>query len=68
MPATEVTPSLKRDLTLLQMRDVLDPKRHYRASAKKLPKYFQVVSVSKMFIEFRWVPLLNPQQSISAPG
>ena len=42
MPATELTTTLKRDLTLLQMRDVLDPKRHYRASAKTLPKYFQV--------------------------
>jgi hypothetical protein len=42
MPATEITPSLKQDLTLLQMRNVLDPKRHYRASAKALPKYFQV--------------------------
>jgi hypothetical protein len=43
MPATEITPQLKQDLTLLQMRDVLDPKRHYRASAKTLPKYFQVI-------------------------
>ena len=42
MPATELTPTVKRDLTLLQMRDVLDPKRHYRSSAKNLPKYFQV--------------------------
>jgi hypothetical protein len=42
MPATEITPTIKRDLTLLQMRNVLDPKRHYRASAKTLPKYFQV--------------------------
>jgi Fcf2 pre-rRNA processing len=42
LPATEVTPGIKRDLQLLQMRDVLDPKRFYRASSKKLPKYFQV--------------------------
>ena len=42
MPATELTTTIKRDLTLLQMRNVLDPKRHYRASAKALPKYFQV--------------------------
>jgi hypothetical protein len=43
IPATaEITPTIKRDLTLLQMRNVLDPKRHYRASAKTLPKYFQV--------------------------
>jgi len=45
MPATELTPTVKRDLTLLQMRDVLDPKRHYRSSAKNLPKFFQVSSL-----------------------
>lgn len=42
MPATQVTASLKQDLMLLQVRDVLDPKRHYRSSAKAIPKYFQV--------------------------
>ena len=42
LPATEMTTAIKRDLQLLQMRDVLDPKRFYRSSSKKLPKYFQV--------------------------
>lgn len=30
MPKAEMTPELKRDLQLLQMRNVLDPKRHYK--------------------------------------
>lgn len=30
MPSAELTPELKRDLQLLQMRQALDPKRHYK--------------------------------------
>lgn len=30
MPKAEMTPDLKRDLQLIQMRSVLDPKRHYK--------------------------------------
>ena len=52
MPSTELTPSIKRDLTLLQMRDVLDPKRHYRASSKTLPKYFQMGRIVEAPHEF----------------
>jgi hypothetical protein len=44
MPAPEMTEELKRDLNILRMRNVLDPKRHYKKNnSKKLPKYFQVV-------------------------
>ena len=44
MPAPEMTEELKRDLNILQMRNVLDPKRHYKKNnSKKLPKYFQVL-------------------------
>ena len=43
MPKTELTPELKRDLQLLQMRSVLDPKRHYKKDNKSsLPAYSQV--------------------------
>ena len=44
MPALELTEERKRDLELLQMRGVLDPKRFYKKSAQeeKIPKYFQV--------------------------
>lgn len=45
MPAPEMTQELQRDLNILRMRHVLDPKRHYKKnSSKKLPKYFQVVN------------------------
>ena len=44
MAAKELTPELKRDLQIIRMRGVLDPKRFYRSSdmKKELPKYFQV--------------------------
>lgn len=43
MPAPEITPEVKRDLQLLKLRNVLDPKRFYKKdSDRKLPKYFQV--------------------------
>ena len=44
MAAKELTPELKRELQIIRMRGVLDPKRFYRSSDMKqeLPKYFQV--------------------------
>jgi hypothetical protein len=43
MPAPTVTPEIKKELQLLQLRGVMDPKRHYKASDMKgIPKYFQV--------------------------
>ena len=44
MRAPTLTSELKRDLLVVKMRGVLDPKRFYRASDSKkgLPKYFQV--------------------------
>ena len=43
MPAPEITPEVKRDLQLLKLRNVLDPKRFYKKdNDRKLPKYFQV--------------------------
>ncbi|EPX71406.1 rRNA processing protein Fcf2 [Schizosaccharomyces octosporus yFS286] len=46
MPATELTESVKRDIQLLRMRNVLDPKRHYRReNTKHMPKYFQTGTI-----------------------
>lgn len=49
MPTTELTDDVKRDLHLLKMRHVLDPKRHYRSlvtgNKKFRPKYFQIGTV-----------------------
>ncbi len=43
LPATPITPELKKDLRLLQMRGALDTKRFYKSNdLKSLPKYFQV--------------------------
>jgi hypothetical protein len=46
----EMTESLKRDLQVLKMRSVLDPKRHYRkentkTSESNLPKVFEVGTI-----------------------
>ncbi|KAF1948725.1 Fcf2-domain-containing protein [Byssothecium circinans] len=44
LPRTDLTPELRRDLQLLKMRNVLDPKRHYKKSDSKsdVPEYSQV--------------------------
>lgn len=43
MSAPELTPELKRDLQILNMRNYIDPKRHYKkSSSKELPRFFQV--------------------------
>ncbi|XP_056636246.1 deoxynucleotidyltransferase terminal-interacting protein 2 [Diorhabda sublineata] len=46
LPATELTDEVKRDLEILQMRSVLDPKHFYKKNdLKVLPKYFQIGTV-----------------------
>lgn len=46
LPAPEMTEDLKRDLEVLRMRHVMDPKRFYKKNdLKDLPKYFQVGTV-----------------------
>ena len=46
MPAPELTEERKNDLELLQMRNVLDPKRFYKKNkSENLPKYFQIGTV-----------------------
>jgi len=46
LPATEMTEERRRDLEILQMRDALDPKRHYKSNDRTvLPKYFQIGTV-----------------------
>ncbi|PKY06905.1 Fcf2-domain-containing protein [Aspergillus campestris IBT 28561] len=54
MPRTELTPELKRDLQILRMRSVLDPKRHYKKENAKTqpPKYLQVGTVLEGPTEF----------------
>ncbi|XP_042030730.1 rRNA-processing protein fcf2-like [Salvia splendens] len=53
MPAQTITPELKKDLQLLKLRNVIDPKRHYKkGDSKTLPKYFQVGTVIESASEF----------------
>jgi len=43
MPAPTITPEVKRDLQLLKLRNVIDPKQHYKTNdTKGVPKFFQV--------------------------
>ncbi|KAL5366523.1 Fcf2 pre-rRNA processing-domain-containing protein [Aspergillus floccosus] len=54
LPKTEVTPELKRDLQMLRMRSVLDPKRHYKKENGKfkVPTYSQVGTIIEGPTEF----------------
>lgn len=53
MPRTNLTPSIKRDLQLLAMRGVLDPKRHYKQNVLKgFPTYSQMGTVIEGNTEF----------------
>ncbi|XP_042213750.1 uncharacterized protein LOC121860610 [Homarus americanus] len=53
MKAPELTEEVKRDLEVLQMRSVLDPKKHYKnRDMKVLPKYFQLGRVLDNPVEF----------------
>jgi len=46
MSAPEMTEEKQRDLELIQMRHVLDPKRFYKKNkSENLPKYFQIGTV-----------------------
>jgi len=54
MPAPSITPELKKDLEILQLRHVMDPKRHFKRAGKSkaLPRYFQVGTVVEPPSEF----------------
>jgi len=53
MPALEMTEERQRDLELLQMRGVLDPKRFYKKNATDtLPKYYQIGTVVDTAADF----------------
>ncbi|KAJ2708534.1 dTDP-fucopyranose mutase [Coemansia spiralis] len=54
MKAPAMTPELKNDLRVLQLRNVLDPKRFYKKSttAKGIPKYFESGTIVEGPTEF----------------
>lgn len=59
-----MTPELKRDLQLLRMRSVLDPKRHYKKDSKKdnVPEYSQVGTVIEGPTEYFTARLTNKER------
>jgi hypothetical protein len=53
MPKAKLTPELERDWQIIQMRNVLDPKRHYRKDKRKTPPtYCQVGTIIEGAAEF----------------
>ena len=54
LPRTDLTPELKRDLQLLKMRNVLDPKRHYKKENARTnaPEFSQVGTIIEGPTEF----------------
>ncbi|TKA74131.1 hypothetical protein B0A49_04969 [Cryomyces minteri] len=61
LPRTDLTPELKRDLQLLKMRSVLDPKRHYKKEngKAKAPEFSHVATIVEGPTEFFSGRLLN---------
>jgi hypothetical protein len=60
---TELTPELRRDLQLLKMRGVLDPKRHYKKDNKSdFPAFSQVGTIIEGPTEFLKGRLTNKER------
>ncbi|CAB4483309.1 uncharacterized protein OCT59_004437 [Rhizophagus irregularis] len=53
MKKPEITPEIKRDLQIIKLRNVLDPKRFYKKDdSKGLPKYFEIGTIKEGPAEF----------------
>ncbi|GBG86234.1 hypothetical protein CBR_g41139 [Chara braunii] len=55
LPAPQLTPELRRELQLIRLRAVIDPKRHYKTTNDKrepYPTYFQIGKVIEGPTEF----------------
>ena len=54
LPRTKITPELRRDLQLLRIRSVLDPKRHYKkdSSRAQIPEFSQIGTLKEGPTEF----------------
>ena len=63
LPKTEMTEELKRDFQIIQMRNALDSKHHYkRNDSNKLPKYFQVGTIVEGAHEFHSARITKKQR------
>ena len=66
-----MTPELKRDLQILKLRNVLDPKRFYKREDKgkaKFPKYFQVGTIVEGNTEFYSSRLTKKERATTITG
>lgn len=52
MKQPELTPAVKRDLSIIKQRSALDPKRHYKKDKWEIPKYFQMGTIIEGNTEF----------------
>ncbi|KAF9912661.1 hypothetical protein BX616_010268 [Lobosporangium transversale] len=71
LPQQVLTPELKRDLQILKLRNVLDPKRFYKREDKskaKFPKYFQVGTIIEGNTEFYSSRLTKKERATTITG
>ncbi|RPB25332.1 Fcf2-domain-containing protein [Terfezia boudieri ATCC MYA-4762] len=66
MPLTSKDPKTLRDIQLIQMREALDPHRHYKKNIlKKVPKYSQIGTIIADHSEFYSSRLTNKERKKS---
>ncbi|KAG0309653.1 hypothetical protein BGZ97_013011 [Linnemannia gamsii] len=71
MPQQVLTPELRRDLQILRLRNVLDPKRFYKREEKgkpRFPKYFQVGTIIEGNTEFYSSRLSKKERATTITG
>ncbi|KAG0272501.1 hypothetical protein BGZ95_011747 [Linnemannia exigua] len=71
MPQQILTPELRRDLQILKLRNVLDPKRFYKREEKgkpRFPKYFQVGTIVEGNTEFYSSRLTKKERATTITG
>jgi len=71
MPQQVLTPELRRDLQILRLRNVLDPKRFYKRAEKgkpRFPKYFQVGTIIEGNTEFYSSRLSKKERATTITG
>lgn len=62
MPKAIQTPELKRDLELLKLRNVLDPKRHYKKMDKNFGEFIQVGTIIEGNTEYYSARMSNKER------
>ena len=67
LPKTHLTPEMKRDLQFLRMRNVLDPKRHFKKGSKKniVPDFSHVGTLIEGPTEFYSARIPRKERSTS---